>query len=277
MMGTDNTPWLIDVCVIGAQKAGSSSMAQWLADHPGICHSRIKETHFWAGEPLGREKPTEREIAQWFDEQFGGARPGQLLVDSSTSYSMFPEFAGVVERLHGHNPKMRLIYVLRDPVARIESHLAHSYRNGVIDSVGMREIDADPTFIERSSYHLQITRYLERFATDQVHVVALEDLKRDPVPELEATADFLGIDCYDMQLPRKNVSASRTGVTSMEAALRRRGVDLPVRIREPLRRRWGRQPARPLNPDERDELRRRLADDRGALESLLGRDMPWDR
>lgn len=277
MRATSDNPWLLDVAVIGAQKAGSTSMAQWLADHPGVCHSRVKETHFWAGEPLGNDRPDDSQISTWFTEQFDAAEPGQLLVDSSTSYSMAPEFAGVPERLHGHNPHMRLIYVLRDPVARIESHLAHSYRNGVIDSVGLAEIDADPTFVERSSYHMQISRHLELFPAEQLHVVLLEDLMSDPGPALESTAAFLGIECYERELPRKNVSASRSGVTTIEVALRRRGVELPLRVREPLRSRWGRRPARRLDDAERRELRLRLAGDRAELESWLGRDLPWDR
>lgn len=277
MKGSPTNPWLLDVCVIGAQKAGSTSMAQWLADHPAVCHSRIKETHFWAGEPLGRDRPDERSVQTWFSDQFAESEAGQLLVDSSTSYSMFPEFSGVPQRLHAHNPNMRFIYVLRDPVTRIESHLAHSYRNGVIDAVGLAAVDADPTFIERSSYHMQLSQFLDVYPRDQIHVLLLEELIADPTEGLTSTAEFLGIEAGRTDLPRSNVSADRSGVTELEVMLSRRGIALPLRIRRPLRRRWGRNPARPLTTDERTDLRQRLAEDRSALEVVLGRPLPWNR
>ncbi|MGB6058130.1 MAG: sulfotransferase [Microthrixaceae bacterium] len=259
----------LDACLIGAQKSGSSSLARWLADHPQVCHSKTKETHFW------REQRSESEIADWFSEQFDddGSR---LLVESSTSNSMYPEVRGIPQRLRDHNPKMKILYVVRDPVRRTESHLVHSYRNGVIGSDWARAIANDAGFLNRSRYMMQLDQFLAVFPDEQIHVVIFENLIADPGGELDRIEDFLGVTGGPAELPRINVSAVRPGVTGLELALRRRGIRLPHRVRQALRRRFGRtEPTTVFNDTERSLIREELRPDTVRLGEYLGAELPW--
>lgn len=270
--------WELDVCLIGAQKAGSSSLADWLREHPSTCVSRVKESHFWASSIPGAPDPAPRDVETWFREQFHDASDGQLLVDASTSYSMAPQFEGVPARLHRHNPEMRFLYVLRDPVDRLESHLAHSYRKGAIDEVSMAEIVRRPVYLDRSRYHFQISKYLEHFDAARVHLVVFEELVSSPDAELARIEEFLGISGGSGHLPASNVSAERPGVTELELALTRRGLRLPERLKHAARRRWGRSHASGVLSDEdRWQVRAALEADRRALEAAMGRQLPWER
>ncbi|MGB3409675.1 MAG: sulfotransferase [Microthrixaceae bacterium] len=259
----------LDACLIGAQKSGSTSLARWLAEHPMVCHSKTKETHFW------RQERTAPEIAEWFSEQFDddGSR---LLVESSTSNSMYPEVEGIPRRLHDHNPKMKILYVVRDPVRRTESHLVHSYRNGIIGSDWPQAIANDRGFLDRSRYMMQLDQFLAIFPDEQIHVVIFENLVANPGAELSRIENFLGITGGSGELPRINVSAVRPGVTGFEMALRRRGIRLPHRIRQALRRRFGRtEPAVVLDHFQRVSVLKELRPDSLRLEEYLGVELPW--
>jgi hypothetical protein len=266
----------LGVCLIGSQKSGTTSLSAWLAAHPQLAHSRVKETHFWSRHQDAAMERTDAEVEAWFDDQFADAQDGQLLVDSSTSYSMHPEFPGVADRLWAHNPDLRILYIVRDPVARIESHLGHDYRNRLIDALDLATVRARPRYLERSSYHAQLTEWARLFPWSQIHVVVLEELLRSPAEELGAIEAFLGIDGGAAVLPRLNVTEALRGPTAIEKRLQRAIVRLPHRLTTAMRRRWGRvAPSVDLGPEAHAEIRRDLAADRAALEQHLPRPLPW--
>jgi hypothetical protein len=266
----------LDVCLIGSQKSGTTSLSAWLAAHPRLAHSRIKETHFWSRHEDASMERTDAEVEAWLDDQFAGAQDGQLLVDSSTSYSMHPEFPRVPERLFAHNPDLRILYIVRDPVARIESHLGHDHRNRLIDSLDLATVRARPRYLQRSSYHAQLAEWARRYPWSQIHVVVMEELLRSPAKELAAVEQFLGIDGGSDELPALNVTRELRGPTWLEAKLRSTPFPLPHRFASAMRRRWGRvTPSVDLGPEARAEIRRELAADRAALEARLGRPLPW--
>lgn len=205
------SPSKLDVCLIGAQKSGTTSLSAWMAEHPQLCHSRIKETHFWSTWGDAAEQRSEEEVAAWFADQFAHARPGQLLVDSSTSYSMHPEFPGVADRLRAHNPDLRILYLVRDPIARIESHLGHDWRNRLIDSLDLATVRSLPRYLQRSCYHAQLTEWARLYPWSQIRVVVLEELLGSPSEELAAIEDFLGIEGGASALPQLNVTKDLRG------------------------------------------------------------------
>jgi hypothetical protein len=266
----------LGVCLIGSQKSGTTSLSAWLAAHPRLSHSRVKETHFWSKHRDAAMQRSDAEVEAWFDDQFADAEDGQLLVDSSTSYSMHPEFPGVADRLWAHNPDLRILYIVRDPVARIESHLGHDYRNRLIDSLDLATVRVRPRYLERSSYHAQLVEWARLYPWAQIHVVVMEELLRSPAKELGAIEEFLGIEGGSDELPALNVTRGLRGPTWIEAALRSTRFPLPHRVASAMRRRWGRvTPSVDLGPEAKAELRRDLSADRAALEEHLGRPLPW--
>ncbi len=150
--------------------------------------SRQKELDFFV---VG--KNWERGL-DWYEAQFG---PGKVRGESSPSYSAYPFYSGVPERIRGVVPEARIVYLLRDPVWRIVSHYEHravTYRDmGTLDDV-LADPDLGRWFVDTSRYALQLERYLEHFAREQVLVVDADELFGSPGSTLARIFEFLGAD-----------------------------------------------------------------------------------
>lgn len=172
--------------VIGAMKAGTTSLHRYLAAHPDIFMSEPKELDFFVEEktwPLGWE---------WYCSHF---EPGRQVIargESSTSYSKHPRFPGVPERIATTLPDVRLVYLLRDPVERILSHVLHTW--GTRGVVGILERDVqDAHVMSCSRYALQLEQYLAWFSPDQLLVVFSDDLRHDRTQTLQRVGSFIGV------------------------------------------------------------------------------------
>src|SRR5437016_1007207 len=101
--------------VIGAQKAGTTSLDSYLRTHPQVAMSSVKETNFFVEERAwGKGR-------RWYEGLFDAAGTATAVGEASPTYSMFPLFAGVPERMARLLPEARLIYLVRDPIERIRS------------------------------------------------------------------------------------------------------------------------------------------------------------
>ena len=123
-------PRLPSFLVIGAMKAGTTSLYHYLHAHPQVFMPSIKELDFFvAGGNWGRG-------LHWYQKQFAGAGPGAVAVgEASTMYTKYPSVDGVPERIAAHLPEVRLVYVVRDPIDRIRSHYRHRVAVGTGDRV----------------------------------------------------------------------------------------------------------------------------------------------
>jgi hypothetical protein len=114
----------LDFCGIGAAKAGTTWMAQCLAEHPSVCLALHKETNFFLRKHISACLPVPRyldgmahydEGLEWYKRRFSHHQPGQLYGEYSNAYLADPESAGL---LHAHNPGMKLLCCLRNPGGR---------------------------------------------------------------------------------------------------------------------------------------------------------------
>ena len=108
-----------ELIVIGAQKAGTTSVHEWLLQHPGIHLPASKEAHYFT---LDHDK-----TVQWYAKHYAGAQRGQLRGDITPYYAYHPYAA---ERIAALLPAVRLVYLVRDPVERTISHYFHEVRRG---------------------------------------------------------------------------------------------------------------------------------------------------
>jgi len=174
--------------IIGAAKCGTTSLHRYLDLHPEIGMSRVKEPHFFNG-----RAPWERG-AEWYASLFdpGFAQRGE----SSVGYSAHPHTPGVPERIASVIPDARLLYLVRDPLARLVSDHVHRVSDGretrsldeaVLDMAGTRLAD-------RGRYFFQLERYLERFDPARILVIPSERLRRERRATLARVFRFLGVD-----------------------------------------------------------------------------------
>ena len=89
-------------------------------------------------------------------------------------------------------PKVRIVYLLRDPIERFHSQLRMAVRKGHIESASEVFLEklASPHLTERSFYNETIERLDEVFASGEVHVAFFETFFNDDA--VGALCDFLG-------------------------------------------------------------------------------------
>ena len=174
------------VC-IGAMKAGTTSLYGYLTEHPEIEMPPVKELDYFV-----EEKNWTRGL-HWYEEQFAGVSDGRLTGDISPNYSKYPLFDGVPERIARVLPDVRLIYVMRDPIARMRSHWVHAIDKGTESEPLGTTLLGNPYFLECSSYGMQLERYLEHFPRGRVLLLTAEELRADRHRVLTQVFEFLGV------------------------------------------------------------------------------------
>lgn len=178
---------LPNLVIIGAQKCGTTALHGYLALHPQIGMSRRKELGYFSRSPVpGRD---ERWYRSWFDPKKA------VRGESSPAYTNHPVLPGVPERMHATIPDARLIYVVRDPLARTLAH----YRHYVAERLEHRPedevlADLDGPYVARSCYALQLERFLPFFPLEQILVVEQEALLQERLVTLARIFDWLGVD-----------------------------------------------------------------------------------
>ncbi len=173
-----------DFVGIGVQKAGTTWWYELLVAHPGVsAHPEIhKERHFLSRFGTDTFGPDElRAYHGWFPRV-----PGTLAGEWTPDYLYFPWVPPLLARAA---PEARLLIMLRDPVERFRSGLAHQLRQGVAPT-GAAVTEA----VSRGFYAASLVRWCEHFDPDQVLVLQYERCAEDPAAELARTYRFLGLD-----------------------------------------------------------------------------------
>jgi hypothetical protein len=175
--------------VIGAMKAGTTSLYHYLRDHPQVFMPKIKELDFFAVEEAWSRGP------EWYRRQFAGASPEALAIgEASTAYTKFPHYPFVPERIARAVPEAKLIYVVRDPIQRIYSHYRHRVAVGAERAPIERAVLEEPIYVDYSRYALQLEQYLPHFPREQLLVVTSEALRKDRHATVRSVYGFLGVD-----------------------------------------------------------------------------------
>lgn len=181
--------------VIGAAKAGTTSLRHYLARHPEISMCSYEEPHFFSSDPIHARG------LEWYKGLFAGIDRERVCGEASTSYSRCPQTRDAPRRIHQCIPDAKLIYLVREPVARIESECMQvlKYERYVLDEHVLPTsidtlVDCHPQLIRSSEYIEQIESYLQYFARDQLLVILQEDLARAPRETLARIFRFLEVD-----------------------------------------------------------------------------------
>jgi len=293
--------------VIGAAKAGTTSLRTYLDQHPEIFVPGRGEPSFFAheGETPRYKGPGDddwngtlfTDLAAYealFDPVDGQAAVGEI----SPRYLYFEK---APERIAARIPEARLIAILRHPVDRAYSHFLMNRSRGCEPAATLAEaIELEATraeqgwgwdwsYVGAGLYHAQLQRYFARFPPDRIKVFLYEDLKDQDTffPDL---FDFLGVDpdfrpdtsarhrkaqaprSYALQQVVKQPSAAKSLVKQLVPAGAR------MKAREWIMSRNAVAPER-LSPEVRRALfDRHFAAECRRLESLIGRSLaPWFR
>lgn len=193
---------LPDAVVIGATKAGTSSLFRYLSNHDQVFMHPQKELRFFS-DPRCFARGED-----WYRHQFADA-DDRVAMESSNAYTRDPVYPGVPERLAAVCPDARLVYVVRDPMQRLESHYRHRLAMGREWRSPSAAIRDEPSYVATSLYGHQLSLHLAHRSSNRVLVLEAERLFDSPVSRSRLCA-FLGID-HDPEAswPRENESFER--------------------------------------------------------------------
>jgi hypothetical protein len=237
-----------DFLIIGAKKAGTTTLFRWLAALDEVGVPPVKEPNFFTS-------AWDRGPA-WYQQLFAGVAPGQVAGEASTSYTD-PAVADLAaERIRVHRPDVRLVFLARHPVDRLRSDYRHEMLRGRERRPLAEAVIAGP-YVARSCYRAVLEPYVSRFEREQLAVIRSEDLFDDSPAAWERVLGFLGLTPRPRPTETHNVSADRAQYTRAMRWLWERGMSRsPSRAPAPLRR-LGRRVL--LRDDERTRHRVRTA------------------
>ena len=278
------------VLILGAMKSGTTTLFDLLARHPAIAPCRLKEAGFFAFEEVWAQG------FDWYDalHDFDPARHAYAL-EASTDQAKHPFVTGVADRLAASAPRrFKLIYLMRHPLRRIESHARHVQwqRREVGRCISPRRdhsLDAgvSPVALAASRYAHQIDQYADQWQAGDLLLLQSEDLAADQAGTLARVFDFLGLeDDPALHAPLRSNPAARRSRHPSRLWLRLSGlgpVSAAIKAATPaaLRRRL-RDRSRPprqvtgrfrLTAEEEATLLETLAPDLARLERRYGVDL----
>lgn len=277
---------LPDFLIIGAMKAGTTSLYRDLLANPAVFMPHDKEPNSLTGDDVltdaGRSK-----YARLFDR----AGPHQVCGEASTTYTQLPDITGVPARARKLlGERVRLIYLVRHPVERAISHHHHILAGGHTNQGFDEALKHWPRFIDYSLYAMQVKAWLEHFPRENLLIVLFERYIRERRATVESISRFLGVpaDCSAIDADAAHNRTEGKPVAPGWARLLHDNVlykrlvrdMLPTATRERLKRLVSRRaPARPP-PPSLDVIRVMLdafRPDAFELARLMGlSEPPWD-
>ena len=207
---------LPDFVIVGAQKAGTTSLFAYLAQHPRIAEPSSKEVHYFdynyhRGENWYRGHfPLKSEMAEWAE-----AAGGPMLTFEASPYYMYHPLA--IERMAADIPGCKAVAMLRDPIDRAYSQYWHERNKGQDDLDLADAIAQEPrrlageadrireqpeyrsyahqhfSYVDRSRYAQQVERLHAVLGAENVCLIKSEAFFADPERETERVFAFLGL------------------------------------------------------------------------------------
>lgn len=210
---------LPNLIVIGAAKAGTTSLHSYLGLHPDIAMSDDKEMRFF----------TDPDCRSWLGTYQASFTAGTRYRGESTpQYTRWPHLPGVADRMADLVPDARLIYLVRDPVQRLLAEYVEEVTWGVMSGAVEDYLhDADAPYnrlVAPSRYARQLREFRSRFDVDRIKVVDLDDLAERPGETLAGIFDFLElppIELSEDDLRPRNVWGDKGTHPGWYRALRR--------------------------------------------------------
>jgi hypothetical protein len=281
--------------VAGAAKAGTTALYWYLAEHPAVFMSPVKETNFFAynlddqGRLLYGDADVHRfpvKSLEEYERLFTGKGQATAVGEASPLYLESPQAPG---RIRDLLPDASIICSLRHPVDRAYSDYLMYLRRRGRHFEPDRELtpaavwaQPDSRWMRVSRYHGQLVRYFEAFPRERIHVLLFDDIKKDALSATQAVYRFLDVDptfVPDLETPHAagGVPASRL----LEGFLTRSAVSsalrpwVPARAANWVRRLRGKtlRKAPSLPPPLRRELTGHFREDIECTSNLIGRSL----
>ena len=277
---------LPDFVIVGAQKAGTTSLYFALAEHPRVFAAEPKELDFF------QDDTNYARGVEWYAAHFKDCPPGYIAGESSPEYLHYEH---VAERMAEVIPRAKVIAILRNPIDRAYSGYWHGVRAAGEKLPFERAVEIekertanDPfalryfSYVQRGQYAKQLAPFFAHFERSRILVLIAEEYFANPRRAISQAADFLSLSCDNDFLERASQVHLNKGVVPRVRSLQE--FFPKIRWRFPrLARMWYRlntkekTAAVAMPPEVRAQLAGLYADSNKELAAMLGRDLSvWD-
>jgi hypothetical protein len=265
---TGNLRMAPDFVIIGARKAGTTSLYNYLVEHPSVLPALMKEIHFFTshfekGERWYRGNFPMR-LEQWLFEKTQGHRI--ITGEATPNYYYDPQTPA---RLRAMCPNAKLVFILRNPVSRAFSDYNHDVRHGrfapsenpfelVVEREmtflagsgkdlfkrpeAFRIVNSYCRHLARGLYSRHLRFWLDAFSRDQMLILRGEDLYKATQTTFARVLDFLEVPGFEL----KSYQAHNSNTY------------------------------RPMSSEVREKLAKYFAPYNQELYDMLGEDLGWD-
>lgn len=195
--------------IIGAGKSGTTALYEYLASHPEVYVSPVKETNFFAleGEQLidGKDDPEQMHHYPWsitdwesYQQLFANVNGEKAIGEVSPMYLYSPEAA---KKIKDRLPNVKIIAILREPVDRLHSRYMHLARENREPTATFEEaLDRTSIWWKRNDliregfYYTHLQQYYQLFDPAQIRVYFYDDFRKDPISLVQDLFSFIGVD-----------------------------------------------------------------------------------
>ncbi len=240
----DNALVRPDFLIIGAQRCGTTSLYNYLVQHPYVARARTKEVQFfstnfakgfaWYSAQLTRKrnKSFVDEVYQRYRSALPFSSNGKTVYGEASPYYLFHPHAP--HRIKKTTAKVKLIVLLRNPIDRAYSHYHHEFRNNRETLPFAQALDAEQSrldgelrrmlddehyysfnhqsysYLSRGIYADQLKTWFNLFPSNQLLILDSDDLEKDAVTIYQRVLRFLGLPYHQLNAWRNHNQAAYT-------------------------------------------------------------------
>lgn len=199
---------------LGGMRCGSTAINDYLKMHPEICMYKKKDPHFFSGNNEW-DNGWESYLSGWKDYN---THTHQIAFESSTHYAKYPLYKDTAKRMASSPFQMKLVYGVRPPLERIESHMIHNAGKGYFDP--NNEEERNKLFHQAvlvSDYLVQLLRFEKYFSKNQIKVIETKKLILQPQAELSSICEFLGVsNSFEFEIIERRPRVFKNDITKFE-------------------------------------------------------------
>lgn len=228
----------LDHIIIGMGRCGTTSLSDYIRQHPHINNSVIKEVHYFSIDD--HYKRGKAFLQEHFSTTTG-------LQSTSDTYLLLSDKGP--ERVLEHNPNIKITVLLRDPVSRTYSNYYYSINNGyekentgLVDSLKKEKqflsgdiiLKNNLCHFEGSLYYKLLSKWLKHFDKSQIQILRTRDLQENPQKVMDQLSSFLAVDPFIITPLTAQNKAKRVKSKALQQFLLNRDHWLRNLIRRPL-------------------------------------------
>ena len=208
---------LPNLLIVGAAKCGTTSLHNYLNQHPDIFMCSPKEPHFLINKEIGKQR-IHKGIIDLKDYKSLFCEKDHLKYrgESSVMYLSFPELA-IKNIKHYLHDDVKIIIMLRNPIERAYSGYQHVKRYNMMENLSfedaleigeeryrnIKNLTPASRYLELGNYYNQVKLFKESFGN--THVVIYDDYKNDFSSEIDNVFKFLDVDAFKVNAEEKHM------------------------------------------------------------------------